>query len=184
MGNDVREYLNVSFRGAGGGGAGRLRGPRQNGGASRRNFIKRVFACFTPGTHAFIVSTTPPVASGTITRSNSPSRSDVYACARARARARDLCACMRIHEHMRVHAYTRHACMHTGRACGRSARAAERSMQKLRNESPRVLTLARRPPKSRLSSFRRQSTSTRSTRAASTLPPAPSPKDTNVESKA
>lgn len=151
VGNDVREYLNVSFLGdcgmrktgkrgreGGGGGGERLR----NGGVEPELYKARL-CMFSLRARTLLSSLQrPPVASGTITRSNSSSR-HVCTC---------VCAHTRVHAHL--HAHT--ACMHTGRACGRAplARRCDRS-QKLRNESPRALTLARRPPKSRLSSFRR-----------------------------
>ena len=133
---------------------------------------------FTPGTHAFIVPTTP-VASGTITRSNSSSR-HVYACIYIYiyiymyvCTYRRGCVCMHAHTqtYMSVYAYMRyaymHACIPEERAGVPRARQNDRS-QKLRNESPRVLTLARRPPKSRLSSFRWLPTPTHSIRAVAT----------------
>lgn len=158
--------------------------------ASRRNFIKRVFACFHSGHARFY---RPYNAAGSERHDNTiqfvvTTRICVYVlccvcvcvlCARARARGY-VCAC--IYGHMRVHAHTHHVCMHAcipeERAGVPRARQNDRS-QKLRNESPRVLTLARRPPKSRLSSFRRQPTPTRSIRAAAT-----SPLNMNVDSKA
>lgn len=120
VGNDVLAgYLNVSFRGDWGANPPWREDWRR---VPSRNFIKRVFACFHSGHARFY---RPYNATGSKRHDNTiqfvvASR----ICAYMRARPR---ACM-------------HACMPTGRElCGRSPRR-DRS-RKLRNESPRALTL-------------------------------------------
>jgi len=144
--------------------------------ASRRNFIKRVFACFHSGHARFYRS----YNAGSERHDNTiqfvvTTRICVYiyiyiyvcvyisswVCLYA-------CTYTDIYERVRILRYAyMHACIPEERAGVPRARQNDRS-QKLRNESPRVLTLARRPPKSRLSSFRWLPTPTHSIRAVAT----------------
>lgn len=112
VGNDVREYLNVSFR------RGAPEGSRGRGGrmvASRRNFIKRVFACFHSGHARFYRLYN---AAGSERHDNTIQF--VVTTRHVRIRVRDIRACVRACIYMNIcactHTRVMHACIPEERA--------------------------------------------------------------------